>query len=375
MFAHFRARWTYRFADLYRPTTELLDRLRTWQPDALITRWAPGISDPLQQLRRPTVLIGGHLAPPRTVCVGVDNRRVGVVAAEHLLARDFHSFAFVGKTHPYSELREEGFRRTLASRGFTCTTFVMESTWQHYLEDWPHADAALARWLAALPRPTGLFAVNDNVAWQVLQVCRDAQLSVPEHLAVVGANNDELTCGLAHPPLSSVSIPWDRIGAEVFATVERLLAHRGRATRGAVRIEPGPVVIRQSSDLVAVAHPLLARAVSFIRQNAHRPIGVQEVLAHLLVSRRRLEQLFRQHLNRSPRSELVRVRMERAQELLRTTDWPIPRVAEACGFNYASRFCTVFRERLRVTPRAFRQHCLAASLPAEMARAEARATR
>lgn len=359
MFRQFRPDKNFRFLDLYRPLPDLVDRLRASRPAVVVTRWAPGITEALAALDLPTVLIGGHESRPRTVCVGVDNEKVGEAAARHLLDRGLRHFVFVGKPYPFSMLRQHGFTAALAAAGHRCSATHIETgrTLEHYIEDWLHTDASLEAWLRQLPKPVGIFAAHDTTGWHILQVCATAGLRVPDDVAVVAANNDELTCGLAHPPLSSVSIPWDKIGAEVALTVARLLARRSRraASPPDVRIPPDGVAVRQSSHLMAVAEPLLAQALAFIHQHAGSPIRVKDLLQHVPLSRRRLEQLFQTHLKRSPKAEITRVRIEQAKNLLARTDLFIPRVAERCGYVYPARFSTAFKQLAGLTPTAYRR--------------------
>lgn len=357
MFRQFRPQKNFRFLDLYRPLPDLIARLTVWRPAVVVTRWAPGITEAVTALKIPTVVIGGHEPAPLTVCVGVDNEKVGELAASHLLSRGLRAFAFVGKPYPFSNFRQRGFERALAGAGHRCTATHIESgqTIEHYIEDWLHADTALEAWLKALPKPVGIFAAHDTTGWHVLQVCQAAGLRVPDDIAVIAANNDELTCGLAHPPLSSVSIPWDKIGSEVALTVTRLV-HRGahQHANTMVRVPPDGIAVRQSSNLMAVADPVLARALAFIQQNAFTPITVKDLLEHVPMSRRKLEQLFREQLKRSPKAEVTRVRIEHAKNLLARTDLYIPRVAESCGYVYTARFSTAFKQAAGLTPSAYR---------------------
>ena len=358
MFRQFRPDKNFRFLDIYRPLPDLLARLAAWRPAVVVTRWAPEITEAITALQLPTVIIGGHETLPQSVCVGVDNVQVGELAARHLIERELKHFAFVGKPYPFSTLRQQGFEHALAEAGFRCTAARVESgqTLEHYIEDWLHADRTLEAWLKALPKPIGIFAAHDTTGWHVLQVCEAAGLRVPDDVAVVAANNDELTCGLAHPPLSSVSIPWDKIGGEVALVVARLVnRHRG-AVPGAtsVRVPPDGVVVRQSSNVMAVAEPVLAQALAFIQQHAFSPMTVKDLLRHVPASRRKLEQLFQLHLHRTPKAEITRVRIEHAKNLLARTDLFIPRVAEGCGYVYTARFSTAFKQAAGLTPSAYR---------------------
>jgi LacI family transcriptional regulator len=95
--------------------------------------------------------------------------------------------------------------------------------------------------------------------------------------------------------------------------------------------------------------------VRFIRQHAHEGIGVGEVIANVRVSRRLLEQRFRQFFDRSPAAEIRRVKVERARKLLANGNDSVEAVASACGFNYAEVMTRVFRRETGMTPSDYRR--------------------
>ena len=68
-----------------------------------------------------------------------------------------------------------------------------------------------------------------------------------------------------------------------------------------------------------------------------------------------LEQRFRAQVGHGPAEQLRRIRLSKAQQLLRETDWGLGSVARACGLQTAERLCSLFRERLQLTPNEFRQ--------------------
>jgi LacI family transcriptional regulator len=345
-----------RFIDAGRGPAELQARIEAWGADVLVVRWMPGWREVVEPVGLPVVLIGGQERGPGRTCVGVDNVRVGELAAEHLLERGHRHLAFVGKDYPFSHLRQEGFARALARRGLSCRALTLASEgWERYLEDWARPDPDLLRWLAESPRPLGLFAAQDPIGVRVLQACEQLGLRAPEDVAVVAANNDALACGLARPALTSVRIPWDRIGAEVARAVRSLLDGPAPERPSAVRVAPEGVVTRGSTDAFAVSDPVLARALRHVREHCGGPLDVPELARAAGVSRRRLEELFHQEGRGSPKREITRARMERAKELLARTDLDLARVSEACGYGYAARFSTVFREATGCTPSEFRR--------------------
>jgi LacI family transcriptional regulator len=287
-------------------------------------------------------------APWPRVCQ--DDVAVGRAAAEHLLSRHLRNFAFAGDTHDaMGKRRLEGFRRALRDAGLDCALLPGGERESRY---WPRPETALG--LRALPRPLGVFAKIDLVGLRVTAAAAEAGLRVPDEVAVVGADNDELVCRFSRPPLSSVRIDFEEIGFRAAGVLARLL--KGRPAPGSpVLVPPSAPAGRMSSDVVAVADPELASALRFIREHAHEYVGVEDVLRAAPVSRRSLERKFKETLGRSPYREIMQVRLERVRELLEDTDIPIGEVARRTGFGSPQHLANVFRERFGSTPTEYRR--------------------
>lgn len=347
--------------DALRPPAELRSELERWQPDGIVMRVQPETNQLLMKMRKPIVISGGNRAGPELASVSVDNEKVGAEAARQLLGLGLQSIGFFGINAPFSFQRQGGFLAALRESGKQPSVFVDPRLgWEHYMEIIEGTDEGLIEWVRSLSAPAGIFAAHDPLGWHLTEVCRQAGIAVPEEVAVIGANNDVLVCSLSSPPLTSVAIPWKRIGAELAIELDRMLegAKTGDSTasRGQLlKIAPEGVVIRQSTDILAVDRPLLRRALAFIREHAGEPTTVSDILNHVPMSRRKLELDFVQHLKRTPKEEITRVRIERAKVILAETDLPIPMVAERCGFNYAERFTVAFRRSEGTTPQVFRK--------------------
>jgi LacI family transcriptional regulator len=115
------------------------------------------------------------------------------------------------------------------------------------------------------------------------------------------------------------------------------------------------VVVRQSTDLVAIEDPDVAQAVRFIRESACSAIDVNRVADVVGMSRRGLERRFRQYLGRSPKAEIMRVRMTHATRLMAETDETSESIAKKCGFSSLEYFTRVFRRMIGMKPQAYRK--------------------
>jgi LacI family transcriptional regulator len=332
-----------------------LKALAKWDPVGIIAHLLTAdVAEQVLALGRPVVNVTSWLDHPRLARVGNDNLGVGRAGAQHFLERHFRRFAFVGWPGvPFSDQRGEGFAATVRDAGFDCLRYRDTSPSRPWQVSGSTADREhLEEWIASLPVPVAVMACNDVRAWEVLQACRALERHVPEEVAVVGADNDEVWCLLAHPPLSSVAVAAEQVGYQAAAKLERVLA--GKKVHPRTVVPPLGVVTRQSSDAVAVADRTVADALRFIREHTDRPIGIGEVLEVVPVSRRALERSFRKALGRSPAEEIRQAHLRRAQDLLATTTLSMAEVAQLSGFTGSKHLSVVFRQFTGLTPTNFR---------------------
>ncbi len=281
-----------------------------------------------------------------------DSYHAAQLAANHLLERGFTNYAFVGIAEKvWSTRRHTSFVKHIRQAGFE--PHVYEPPKNARDQEWGGEQKIMAEWLRNLPKPIGLMACNDDRGRDVLEACRAANVSVPEEVAVIGVDNDSLLCELADPPLSSVALNAEHGGFEAAALLERLMSGRFKGQERIV-VEPLQVVTRRSTDAVALEDLEVAHALQFIHENAGRPIQVMEVVNNLSVSRRMLEIRFRRAIGKSMNEIIQQAHLERAKRLLLETDLPLPKVAEAAGYNSASYMAVVFHKAYAMTPARFR---------------------
>jgi len=344
-----------RIIDIHRPFPQIRSLLAANRPEALLTEWLPEVTSRLLRLEYPTVIADTDDVFPGAVSIDVDDHAIGVSAAEYFLQAGYRHFAYVGLDRPYSAQRLAGYRARLAEAGCHCEAWQeREPRHRHYMEIWQEPPRALRDWLKRLSKPAAAFTAHDPLGRLVCEAARDSGVSVPEDLAVLGANNDELVCPLSHPPLSSIVIPWDRIGA---AAGERMqMLRQGLPTPPQpILIAPGGVAPRQSTTLSAVDDIAVRRMLQYLRENFAQPVTIAIACRDLRLSRRAVERRFAEHLRASPWQVLCRFRVNKARSLLASTALPISRVAEACGFGDAERFAVVFRRLAGTSPSGFRK--------------------
>jgi LacI family transcriptional regulator len=211
----------------------------------------------------------------------------------------------------------------------------------------------VAHWVEALPKPVGLMACNDIRGQQVLNACRDVEIAVPEDVAVLGVDNDDVLCDLSYPTLSSVVPDTRRIGFEAAALLERMIGGES-PPQPLTLIPPLGVVTRRSTDVLAIEDRHLARAVRFIREHACEGITVEDVLAHVPLSRSVFERRFDRLFGHTPKTEILRARLERIKQLLAETEMPLKLIALKVGFEHPEYLSVFFKERTGQTPGQYR---------------------
>ncbi|MFV0416329.1 MAG: substrate-binding domain-containing protein [Chthoniobacterales bacterium] len=355
LFPYVRSGQDFWIIDIDRPARELKRLLREMKPAGILTEELPGKTKAILELDLPTVVSGTDESHPGAVCLDVDDREIGKKAAVFFHQNGFRQFAFLGNKSQYSRQRGEGFIKELKHLGFDCASHTdSEKKGRSYMEYYRGRAPLLKKWLRALPRPVSIFAAHDPLGRLVCEVSLECGFSVPEDIAVVGVNDDELLCNLSYPPLSSVAIPWAEIGRRAVEQLEHLIT-RGSNAGKTFRVPPGDVVARESSDFTAHSDPLLRRALVLFRKRFEQPVTVGDLCRELHVNRRTLEKSFRIFLKRTPRQELERLRVARAQVFLSRSSYKMDWIAQRCGFRDAERLTVTFRKATKETPSHYRK--------------------
>ncbi len=331
--------------------------LKTVDADGIILRDVDKLDEVLG-FGIPAVVVG-HSRPEVSGLVNVvtDSATIGRMAAEHLLSCGFRHFAFCGyagtqlEHTPWSKLRQEAFRDRVVKAGFEPPAeYILSQAGT----DWAKERHALAQWLESLAKPVGLMACNDDCGQQVMEACKLANLPVPDMVGVVGADNDEVVCGLADPPMSSVGINFERAGYEAAQALDSLMRGSRRAPQKIIASATS-VFARRSTDVIAVEDKHLAKALRYIRDHARQPMSVEEVANAAGLSRRALEKKFKRDLGHTVLEAIRRARVQQISQLLIQTQLPIGQVAETLGFADFQHFARYFRAATKMTPREFRK--------------------
>ena len=325
--------------------------LKTLDADGIILRDVDKLSE-ARAFGIPAVVVGySRKEIPGLINVVTDSVRIGQMAAEHLLQCGFKHFAYCSYRHtPWAEERGKSFSKRIHTDGFDVKEYLTPPPARI---NWPKERRVMAKWLQSLPKPVGVMACNDDIGVQIMEACKLAGLPVPDSVGVIGADNDELVCGLADPAMSSVALNFERAGYESAQALDHLMQRARVAPQ--IIVQATHIVARRSTDVVAVGDIAVARAMRFIRDHTKGPVAVSDVAKISGLSRRVLERRFRREFNSSIQAEIRRVRTDQIARLLVETHMPISEIAESLGFPDVQHFARYFRASKQASPLAYRR--------------------
>jgi len=330
-----------------------------WDGDGILA-WL-GAGDDLARFvwaaKKPTVDFS--LRRPQFKCARVleDHQHAAQLAFEHLQARGVQHFIFYSDNANWA-YEERGIAFTDYAKRADCTCAWLR---RHAAKDFKTGRGEWQRrlrWLAAAlkktPQPAGVLAANDQHALEVLEACELAGLNVPEQVAIVGIGNYLLAPDAMQTPISSVDTNLEVLGYRGAATLDALMSGR-EVSAAPLRIYAKGVITRKSSDMLALNHPNIARALRFIWEHSHEPIHVGDVVKVAAMSRRGLHVAFLQHVGRTPGEEIRRMRLEAAKRMLMDTNEKVETIALSCGYQSLNSFCVAFKNLTGKSPGEFRR--------------------
>ncbi len=328
-----------------------------WEGDGVIARVThEALAAQLIDLKIPAVNVSwyeyGLGAIPQC---SADAVKAAHISADYFLDRGYRHFAYCPSNRRPNFVDRYGhaFVEYLKERGFTVHVFqgsqLEERNWQQEMN-------ALRRWVAMLPKPIGMLTFEDVRGRQLTEACQLEGVPVPDEVAVLGGEYDQLSAEISSPKLSSLDHSGIRVGYRAAEILAEMMSTGGRPVRKQTWLPPAGVITRQSTDTLAIEDSYVAAAVKYIGDHACEPIQVTDVLKHIgSISRRTLEQRFIDWLGRSPAAEIRRARVLNAQRLLIHSNDPMPQIASRCGFSNAEVLTRIFRREMGVTPAAFRR--------------------
>ncbi|MDO4582654.1 MAG: DNA-binding transcriptional regulator [Planctomycetia bacterium] len=305
----------------------------------------------------PVALIDyGEWNPPfqNQIQIRCDNEEIGEMGAEYLLELGMKHFAFVEQAFEvnWSIIRRLAFEKRIAKEGFDCSVFSCYSARD---QDSREDTEALKRWLLKLPHPTGIMTANDARGLQVLYACQEAGRNVPQEMAILGVDDDEMLCQMGDPSLSSLLLDCEQGGFLAAELLDKRM--RGKEVPPqTLHYQTLRVCERRSTSIHYKLDPFIVEVKEFIEENAWLGISVADIVAHCQASRSTLERAFKQAYRCTLLEEIQRVRFERVCRFLLETDLTVAEIASLCGFRSVSALSFQFKKRFGKTTGEFRRN-------------------
>ncbi|MES2921793.1 MAG: DNA-binding transcriptional regulator [Verrucomicrobiota bacterium] len=330
-----------------------------WKGDGVLAWLAAGddLADFVVSLKKPTVDFSMRRPHLPFAHVALDHDQAGRLVAEHFLARGFENFFFYSDIDNWTqEQRGDGFLAALKEAGHACQWL----RWYNAKENkrsgsnWAHRRKWLLKHLQGAPKPIAIFVANGALAVEVQELCDQAGLAVPDEVAIVGIEDYLLPIGGTNRSISGVDTNLEEQGYQGAALLDRMM-HGARMPALPVRIAPARIIIRKSSDIFAVAHNGVSRALNFIAKNFGEVISVNDVAKVAGMSVRGLHQAFGEHINCTPGEKIREVRLGLAKKQLSESEEKIESIAQQCGYPNINTFFIAFQKAEGMTPGAYRK--------------------
>jgi LacI family transcriptional regulator len=289
---------------------------------------------------------------PGASTVVTDSEQIGKLAAEYFLKRGFKHYAYCGFGRlPWSQKRLQSYTATLLENDIS-TVYEYhadpEVKTSGVTERWK-----ISEWLKQLPCPLCVFACNDDRAISILEACKIADLSVPEQVAVLGVDNDELICNLSTPSLSSIELDFEQSGFSAAQHLNELIEQK--ASHKIIHVSPLEVIEKHSTDILAIDDKDVVAALIYIRNHFSEPIQVLDVINATCLSRRELEKRFKRILKSTIKEEIDRLRIDLIRKKLLNSTQSISQIASGLQFSDPEHFSRYFKNLTGQSPQEFRR--------------------
>lgn len=335
----------------------LLDWARKWEADIVVAPFSPG--DPVEEFRKQGIVaIALDNVVPFTEIPNLtgDYHKMGEMAAERFIARGYRSFGFFGyRGICWSDGRRQGFVDCLEEHGFKDN--YQEGRRIRTEALWSYDEEKLGYWLLSLPKPVGIMACDDTQANILLECCRTFGIEVPGQVSVIGVDNDEVLCTMTDPQLSSIDVDLESGGYALAAMAERMVKEPDYGGEDIV-LHPIGLVTRKSSSITVTTDKAIQDVIKFIADNAEKRLQVTDVLKHIPMSRRSLEQRFQKATGLTVYEFISKMRIEIfAQKLLASND-PVATIAAQMDEPDSKSISRRFVSLKGCTPSEFRRQYL-----------------
>ncbi|MDR1171145.1 MAG: DNA-binding transcriptional regulator [Bacteroidales bacterium] len=322
-----------------------------WKADAIIAQLENIDLNKLNKLKIPIIIQNYRERTDKICNITGDYFKTGTMAADFFLSRGFSNFAYYGfEDMIWSRERAAGFKHRVEEAGFRVSILNIRNRKN---EQWSFNPVAVHNWLLSLPKPVALFACDDYFASQITETCKIYNITVPDEIAVLGVDNDDLICNISAPPLSSIVLDVEKGGYQAAGVLHQLM-NKEIARAFDIVIPPLRVESRKSTEKYAVNDKYILQIIDYIKNNYARPVSITGIMRLVPLSRRILEKRFKKEMGISIYQYLLIYRIEQFSELLIKTDKPLAELAMECGFEDYKNVTRVFRKYKKTTPLQYR---------------------
>lgn len=347
-FSSIKGNWDFLFIGPYMKHSK---SIHSWKPSGLLCFGGIDISSILP-LNLPCVINSYFNQYPDLPSIRYDNTQIARIAADHLRSLGLRRFAFCGLDMFWAKERQDAFIEYLRRANYP-DIYVHFRTFKRYQISWEKEEQITINWLQSLPKPIGIMACDDHYARYIARLSKMASIPIPEEIALIGVDNDDLSCECSNPPLSSVQCSWEKAGFEAAVLLEKLMKHQ-TVSDTTITVLPTYVIARQSTEIHAIEDTEIAHALNFIRTNAHKRIQVPDVVEATSLSKRLLYKRFKDVIGRTIHSEINRVRMEKIASLLLETDMSVLQIALCLGDQNDKHIARAFKKHFGLSPVEYR---------------------
>ncbi len=330
----------------------IVEWAKEWKADAIVARWDHEGTNLLESLNIPILLQNYKERSTYFSNLTGDYFGTGEMAAQFFIKRRYRHFAFYGnKGVVWSRERAEGFRTQVEKAGGSYHYFESENLDG---EEWGRSHIELDEWLLSLPKPVGLFACDDNFALRISQYCKINNIRIPEEIALLGVDNDELICNLSDPPISSIVTDVEKGGYEAGRLIDRMNKGEIKDPFNIV-VRPTRFELRKSTEKYNIENEYISQVVNFIEDNFITDINIEEITELVPLSRRNLEVKFKDEMKTSIYQFIIRCRIDYFAHLLISTDRTLFDLALESGFNDCKNISRIFKKLKGCTPIEYRK--------------------
>lgn len=298
--------------------------------------------------------------------ISANSREVAFMASEYFLKKKFTNFAFFGLTQAkWSCDRLEYFSDCLAKEGHKVDSFKekqipITDDFIPFTKLWTDTTLGtgqeiLTKWLKQLPKPVAILASCDIFACHLINMVQEANINIPDEIAILGVNNDGALCNICDPPLSSIALNFKKAGYNAAKLLDKIISGQEKMQGQRIEIQPTHVETRGSTDVFAIDDPDIVQAMRYIKQNRNKPLQVNEIANHVCISKRSLQLKFHKIVGRSMHDEIIQAHFDVAKILIVETNLPIDEVAIRSGFHYTSNMRRAFKQITGMLPQKYRQ--------------------